>query len=52
MKSVCYDETTAMEVIKMLNTLLWSITGSQERVVPLPHQVFVGIHGSVAQMSA
>lgn len=36
----------------MPNTLSWSIMGSQERVVPLPHQVFVGTHGSAAQMSA
>lgn len=52
MKSICCDEITAMEVIKMPNTLSWSIIGSQERVVPLPHQVFVGTHGSAAQMSA
>lgn len=34
--SVCCGEITAMEVIEMINTLLGSVMGSQEWVVPLP----------------
>lgn len=50
-KTVCCDEITAMEVIEMPIMLLGSIMGSQEWVVSLPDQAFIGSQVCATQMS-